>query len=570
MKTTSKFFFSLSLAALCFSCNDIDLVGEQPDDQQSQSLELVKGVTAQVADFKFDDSAFTRSSHTFSSSTGYSFVWEQGDTLGIFPVESNQVEFPVKDGIGTNKAVFNGGAWALRANYHYASYYPFSSDNYHRKITELPVDYTDQTVDGNNPLAHLGKYDFLYSAPAETSDNGYVNLNLQHLGCFVLFRLTLPEAGSYRYLNVTSEEVPLIHKATFDLSASTPVLTPTRSYTDYCINLKNVTANTPNEVVDITAMFAPLDLSGTTLKLSLMRNDGTMYSTTVAGKNMEAGKAYGFAPTVAFTEVVDVPTAKIKDGNTFNNVIKQLAKGLNYNSSYNVLQSDDDNITRVNFEYNSSTNSGTIISTTDSPYPIYVNYYNHIITVSTSAARISSTNMASMFYKLHALESVDLSGFDTQNVTSMGAMLSGCSALKYINLSGLNTQNVTYMGNMFNKCSKLTSLDLSHFNTQSVTGMSNMFNECSRLKELNLSGFSTNNVSDMTQMFCLCNAMCSLDLGSKFVINSSTKKTNMCVGLASDPGVIECSITCTSATKGALKNGTEFPYLNKFIWNIIE
>lgn len=542
MKTTSKFFFSLSLAALCFSCNDIDLVGEQPDDQQSQSSELVKGVTAQVADFKFDDSALTRSSHTFSSSTGYSFVWEQGDTLGIFPVESNQVEFPVKDGIGTSKAVFNGGAWALRANYHYASYYPFSSDNYHRKITELPVDYTDQTVDGNNPLAHLGKYDFLYSAPAETSDNGYVNLNLQHLGCFVLFRLTLPEAGSYKYLNVTSEEVPLIHKATFDLSAATPVLTPTRSYTDYCINLKNVTANTSNEVVDITAMFAPLDLSGRTLKLSLMRNDGTMYSTTVAGKNMEAGKAYGYAPTVAFTEVADVPTAKIKDGKSFNAAIKSLAADTSYDSYK--WQFSNYNIEEIKFNYNSNQTSKTKIPTEDSSIPIYASYSNGVVTISTEAARISCVDMSYMFSKMKRLLNIDLPGIGiyTQNTTNMSNLFYDCSETRSINLAGINTKNVTNMYGMFELCLSLKSLDLSSFNTQNVTNMGCMFKDCYLLESLNL--------------------------GRHFTINSTTNTSSMFLRFVQTTQ--KATITCTEATKSALP--TLYNYMDRYsyTWVILE
>lgn len=536
MKTTSKFFFSLSLAALCFSCNDIDLVGEQPDGQQSQSSELVKGVTAQVADFKFDDSAFTRSSHTFSSSTGYSFVWEQGDTLGIFPVESNQVEFPVKDGIGTNKAVFNGGAWALRANYHYASYYPFSSDNYHRKITELPVDYTDQTVDGNNPLAHLGKYDFLYSAPAETSDNGYVNLNLQHLGCFVLFRLTLPEAGSYKYLNVTSEEVPLIHKATFDLSASTPVLTPTRSYTDYCINLKNVTANTPNEVVDITAMFAPLDLSGTTLKLSLMRNDGTMYSTTVAGKNMEAGKAYGYATGGTFVEADEVPTATLSTGKVVNSGIKTSVNG-----SYTSWGTKDTSIKEIKFDYCSSVTSGTDVSSFNSPYPVYVNYSDHVVTISTKASRLSCGN-------------------------DMTVMFNGFEPLTTLDLSGLNTQNVTEMNYLFGECYSLTSLDLSGFNTQNVTDMHDLFRGCRSLTILDLSSFNTQNVTDMDGMFYSVMQLKSLNLGKNFVIDSNVNKTSMCLNFAYKSK--KCTITCTEATKSALQTGTNL--IESYItWDIL-
>ena len=55
---------------------------------------------------------------------------------------------------------------------------------------------------------------------------------------------------------------------------------------------------------------------------------------------------------------------------------------------------------------------------------------------------------------------------------------------------------------MFNKCSSLTSLNLSNFNTNNVTNMDSMFNKCSSLTSLNLSNFNTNNVTNM-EMYVL-------------------------------------------------------------------
>ncbi len=50
---------------------------------------------------------------------------------------------------------------------------------------------------------------------------------------------------------------------------------------------------------------------------------------------------------------------------------------------------------------------------------------------------------------------------------------------------------------MFNGCSSLKELNLSNFNTNNVTNMASMFDGCSSLEELNLSNFNTNNVTDM-------------------------------------------------------------------------
>ena len=50
---------------------------------------------------------------------------------------------------------------------------------------------------------------------------------------------------------------------------------------------------------------------------------------------------------------------------------------------------------------------------------------------------------------------------------------------------------------MFSNCENLTSLDVSNFNTQNVTDMSAMFNECSNLTSLDVSKFDTKNITDM-------------------------------------------------------------------------
>ena len=60
------------------------------------------------------------------------------------------------------------------------------------------------------------------------------------------------------------------------------------------------------------------------------------------------------------------------------------------------------------------------------------------------------------------------------------------------------------MSYMFYNCSSLIELDLSNFNTNNVTNMSYMFFGCSSLKELNLSNFNTNNVINISGLFGGC------------------------------------------------------------------
>ena len=108
------------------------------------------------------------------------------------------------------------------------------------------------------------------------------------------------------------------------------------------------------------------------------------------------------------------------------------------------------------------------------------------------------TDMHYMFSDCSSLTSLDLSSFDTSNVINIKSMFRGCSSLTDLDLSSFNTTNVTNMASLFNSCSSLTSLDLSNFNTSKVTDMGGMFIDCSSLTSLDISSFNTSNVTDMS------------------------------------------------------------------------
>ena len=95
-------------------------------------------------------------------------------------------------------------------------------------------------------------------------------------------------------------------------------------------------------------------------------------------------------------------------------------------------------------------------------------------------------------------------------------MFNYCDGLTSLDLSSFNTQNVTDMYHMFYGCSGLTSLDLSSFNTQNVTDMRSMFDNCSGLTSLDLTPLDTSNVTSMESMFCNCSSLTTLITGSNF------------------------------------------------------
>ena len=122
------------------------------------------------------------------------------------------------------------------------------------------------------------------------------------------------------------------------------------------------------------------------------------------------------------------------------------------------------------------------------------------------------TSMSRMFYNSKSLKNIDVSSFDTSKVVNMNGMFQYCSSLVDIDLLNFDTSKVTNMSLMFYKCKSLIELDLFNFNTQNVTTMESMFDGCEAISSLNISTFNTSNVSNISFMFCDCKKISSINL----------------------------------------------------------
>lgn len=126
----------------------------------------------------------------------------------------------------------------------------------------------------------------------------------------------------------------------------------------------------------------------------------------------------------------------------------------------------------------------------------------------------SVTDLNATFKGCESLTELDLSGSNSENVKEMNEMFYGCRALSKLDLTDFKTGQVTTMENMFCICSTLETLDVSSFNTENVTTMLGMFNKCSSLRSLDLSSFNTRKVTYMQSMFEGCTNLESIDLSS--------------------------------------------------------
>ena len=138
------------------------------------------------------------------------------------------------------------------------------------------------------------------------------------------------------------------------------------------------------------------------------------------------------------------------------------------------------------------------------PLGDYVQILRNILDIDLSNFDTSQvTDMSGMFTKMSNLTTLDLSNFDTSKVTDMSQMFFGMDSLTTLNLSNFDTSRVINMDGMFAEMTHLTSLNLSNFDTSKVTNMGYMFSYAYHLTTLDLSNFDTSKVTTMGSMFYL-------------------------------------------------------------------
>ena len=165
----------------------------------------------------------------------------------------------------------------------------------------------------------------------------------------------------------------------------------------------------------------------------------------------------------------------------------------------------------------------------DNKYELYIGQEGGV------RANIDSSNTFSLFANL---ELIDLTNFDTSNVTNMSYMfyLTGTSVETFniVGLDGFDTSSVTNMSYMFGAMGTRTTIlnvgNLDNWDTSKVVDMSGMFTATGKDSTMwnvgDLSGWNTSNVTDMSYMFFGAGARATnfnLDLSNW----NTSKVTNM-------------------------------------------
>ncbi|MCR5733361.1 MAG: BspA family leucine-rich repeat surface protein [Lachnospiraceae bacterium] len=137
--------------------------------------------------------------------------------------------------------------------------------------------------------------------------------------------------------------------------------------------------------------------------------------------------------------------------------------------------------------------------------------------------------MSRMFLGCVSLETIDLRGFETENVLTMDGMFFYCPRLKTIDISDFKTGNVTTMVSMFDSCFGLEEIvGLDKFDTGNVIDMTYMFRDTA-VKELNVGSFDTSAVVYMIKTFSGCKNLRELDI-SNWKFDSLETAEDMFIG----------------------------------------
>ena len=283
-----KYLFLTMAAVLIAGCSDeLDRGGAYNPE---------KGVTAIIPTYPFDGGTRVNISDDLQI-----FTWSDGDELGIYTRDNEltaDARFKILQG-GSSTGNFSNDMFYLNSNRSYYSFYPYQP---YGEIDSVPVDYTGQTQNRNGSAAHLGAYNYMYGT-VNINSNGGASIAYKNLGSVMQLRLTVSNAANYTGIDITSDGAEFIMKGKANMANGS--ITATETSASIHLDFESGISLNGGDVLTANILVAPVDMSGSTLTITLTDADNNEFVETTAGKNMLQGKAYlyetTFIPYVTFT-----------------------------------------------------------------------------------------------------------------------------------------------------------------------------------------------------------------------------------------------------------------------------
>ena len=264
---------------MLYSCQD------RPGQDAPGRDDGILAVTFNLSAYQ-GDGIPTRSDYDSGHDT---FLWSEGDAVGIISTEGSQLKFPIQsEYYGQSYAKFDGRGFALLPNTTYASFSPFVSD-YDIDPAAVPITYEGQKQNGDNDLSGLGP--FAYSAALGTaSSRSALDFTFRNIGSAHRYRLpALP--GAYRRLILSIPEELYAISGTVDLrpenEENLTLITPVAMSKEMALDLSGTSLGETAQL-RCWMMVPPVDLTGKNIRLTLEMEDGTSLAAIVAGRDCPA------------------------------------------------------------------------------------------------------------------------------------------------------------------------------------------------------------------------------------------------------------------------------------------
>lgn len=271
----------LILAYIIFAASSCNI-------EQCGSSASFKTIEFRVPDIPYyeDDVMMTKSALRTSP---IGFLWEETDTVGIFPNQGGQVFFSMENGAGTNSASFDGGGWALKESSTYYSYFPLVG-NFYLDPRFIPVTFEGQKqVNATSPINSVR---FCLAATGVSSGTGSLIFNYSILNVILNVNCTLP-AGVYTNLTLQTEENLFTSQGYFNLFANNPAIISTKKVSSLSMELADLSLS-EETVLPLYIMLAPVNLNGINITVTVTESTGRKYvCVKTPSKAYLAGSRYG-------------------------------------------------------------------------------------------------------------------------------------------------------------------------------------------------------------------------------------------------------------------------------------
>lgn len=298
MKSLYKGMLStLSICAIVLSCGKGSVPVVEDD-------ELVSEIICDSEPFELEWETKSNMSNTGK------FTWKTDDMLGFWPDkahvnhgEPSMVIFDVKEG-GSSAAQFVGNGWGLLRGNKYYAIYPYDED---ATYSLASISYENQVQLLNDYTSLLGIFDYQYSSSTIPATGG-ASFSFSHIGCLVRVIVTVPDeyaSTPFTEFSINSDDKLFVLNGTYCPSETEPfsLIDCEMSYSQSIRLYNGITPE--NNQLTIFMMMYPVNTTSHDVVFRLTDVDGnTLVSEPCDyGKNMIAGKSYGFSSDLKYQHV---------------------------------------------------------------------------------------------------------------------------------------------------------------------------------------------------------------------------------------------------------------------------